>query len=547
MSGRKRTVQVKFYVTEDERKLIEEKMKLVPTNNMAAYLRKIAIDGYIIQVDHTDIKAMTAEIQKIGVNVNQIAHRVNATGNAYKEDIEEIKGGACGNMAVTKIKPIKSTLSQALDYIENPDKTDGKMLVSSFGCSYETADIEFGYTLSQARDKGNNLAFHMIQSFAPGEVDYQTAHEIGRQLADAVTKGQHEYVLTTHIDKGHIHNHIIFCAVNFVDHHKYVSNKRTYYGIRNMSDKLCRDNGLSVVVPGKGSKGKSYAEYQAEKTGTSWKGKLKTAVDALIPQVSDFEELLQRLQAAGYEIKPGKYISCRAPGQERFTRLKTLGADYTEEAIRERIAGKRTRAAKAPKAERKGVNLLIDIENSIKAQQSRGYEQWAKIHNLKQAAKTMNFLTENRIEQYADLLTRIEEITAASGQAGDSLKDVEKRLADMAVLIKNVTTYQKTKPLYEAYKKARNKEKYRAEHERGIILHEAAAKALKAAQIGGKLPSVPALQAEYEKLQEQKEALYADYGKLKKQVAEYDVIKRNIDSILQAEKQPERERGTERG
>ena len=350
-------------------------------------------------------------------------------------------------MAVTKIKPVKSTLSKALDYIENPDKTDGKMLVSSFGCSYETADIEFGYTLSQALDKGSNLAFHLIQSFAPGEVDYEKAHEIGRQLADAVTKGQHEYVLTTHIDKGHIHNHVIFCAVNFVDHYKYVSNKRTYYGIRNMSDKLCRDNGLSVVVPNKGSRGKSYAEYQAEKTGTSWKGRLKIAVDALIPQVSDFEELLQRLQAAGYVIKPGKYISCRAPGQERFTRLKTLGADYTEEAIRERIAGRRIKAVKAPKQQR-GVSLLIDIENSVKAAQSRGYEQWAKIHNLKQAAKTMNFLTENKIEQYDDLLSRIEEITAASEQAGDSLKDVEKRLSDMALLIKNVTTYQKTKPLF---------------------------------------------------------------------------------------------------
>ena len=232
-------------------------------------------------------------------------------------------------MAVTKIKPIKSTLSKALDYIQNPDKTDGKMLVSSFGCSYETADIEFGFTLAQAIDKGNNLAHHLIQSFEPGEVDYEKAHEIGKQLADAVTKGQHEYVLTTHIDKGHIHNHIIFCAVNFVDYHKYNSNKRSYYGIRNMSDKLCRENGLSVVVPGKGSKGKSYAEYQAEKVGTSWKGKLKIAVDTLIPQVASFEELLQRLQAAGYEIKPGKYISCRAPGQERFTRLKTLGADYT--------------------------------------------------------------------------------------------------------------------------------------------------------------------------------------------------------------------------
>ena len=448
-------------------------------------------------------------------------------------------------MAVTKIKPVKSTLSKALDYIENPDKTDGKMLISSFGCSYETADIEFGYTLSQALDKGSNLAFHLIQSFAPGEVDYEKAHEIGKQLADAVTKGQHEYVVTTHIDKGHIHNHVIFCAVNFVDHHKYNSNKRSYYGIRNMSDKLCRENGLSVVVPGKGSKGKSYAEYQAEKTGTSWKGKLKIAVDALIPQVSSFEELLTRLQAAGYEIKPGKYVSCRAPGQERFTRLKTLGADYTEEAIRERIAGRRAKAAKAPREQRDG-SLLIDIENSIKAAQSKGYEQWAKIHNLKQAAKTMNFLTEHKIEQYADLVSRIEEMSAESGQAADALKNAEKRLADMAVLIKNVSTYQKTKPVYDAYRKARNREKYRAGQEQAIILHEAAARSLKAAGIA-KLPNLAALQSEYEALQAQKEALYADYGKLKKKVREYDIIKQNIDSILQADRQPEREKGTERG
>ena len=448
-------------------------------------------------------------------------------------------------MAVTKIKPIKSTLSKALDYIENPDKTDGKMLVSSFGCSYETADIEFEYTLSQALQKGNNLAFHLIQSFEPGEVDYQKAHEIGKQLADAVTKGQHEYVLTTHIDKGHVHNHIIFCAVNFVDHRKYNSNKRSYYGIRNMSDKLCRENGLSVVVPGKGSKGKSYAEYQAEKTGTSWKGKLKIAVDALIPQVSSFEELLQRLQAAGYEIKPGKYVSCRAPGQERFTRLKTLGADYTEEAIRERIAGRRAKAAKAPR-EQRGVSLLIDIENSIKAAQSKGYEQWAKIHNLKQAAKTMNFITEHKIEQYADLTAKIAEIQTESEQAADALKSVEKRLADMAVLIKNVSTFQKTKPAYDAYRKARNKDSYRAAHEREIILHEAAAKALKAAGVS-KLPNLTALQAEYEKLQEQKEALYADYGRLKKQVKEYDVIKQNIDSILRQPREPERAKGKERG
>ena len=453
MNGRKRKIQIKFYVTEEERALIEQKMKLVPTRNMAAYLRKIAIDGYIIQTDHSDIKAMTAEIQKIGVNVNQIA-------------------------------------------------------------------------------------------------------------------------------KGHIHNHIIFCAVNFVDYHKYNSNKRSYYGIRNMSDKLCRENGLSVVVPGKGSKGKSYAEYQAEKVGTSWKGKLKIAVDTLILQVASFEELLQRLQAAGYEIKPGKYISCRAPGQERFTRLKTLGADYTEESIKERIAGKRTKAAKAPK-EQRGVSLLIDIENSIKAQESRGYEQWAKIHNLKlaaktmnfltehkieqyadlvsrieeqwakihnlkQAAKTMNFLTEHKIEQYADLVSRIEEINAENEKTADALKSVEKRLANMAVLMKHVTTYQKTKPVYEAYRRAKDKDAYRAKQESSLILHEAAAKALKTAGVS-KLPNVAALQVDYEKLREQKEALYADYGKLKKQVKEYDVIKQNIDSILRQPREPEREKGKERG
>ena len=445
-------------------------------------------------------------------------------------------------MAVTKIKPIKSTLKKALDYIQNPDKTDGKMLVSSFGCSPETADIEFEFTIAQALNRGNNLAHHLIQSFAPGEVDYQKAHEIGKQLADAVTKGQYEYVLTTHIDKGHVHNHIIFCSVNFVDYHKYNSNERSYYGIRNMSDRLCRENGLSVLVPEKGSKGKNYAVYKKEKSA---KAKLKLAVDTLIPQVSDFEELLSRLQGAGYEIKRGKYVSCLVPGQERYTRLKTLGADYTEEAIRERIAGKRTRAAKAPRADR-DVSLLIDIENSIKAAQSRSYEQWAKIHNLKQAAKTMNFLTEHKIEQYADLTAKIAEIQTESERAADALKGVEKQLSDMAVLIKNVSTFQKTKPAYDTYRKARNKESYRAAHERGIILHEASAKALKAAGVS-KLPNIAALQAEYEKLQAQKEALYADYGKLKKQIREYDVIKQNIDSILRQEKEPEREKRKERG
>ena len=431
-------------------------------------------------------------------------------------------------MAVTKIKPVKSTLSKALDYIQNPDKTDGKTLVSSFGCSYETADIEFEYTLSQARQKGNNLAFHLIQSFEPGEVDCEKAHAIGKQLADAATKGQHEYVLTTHIDKGHIHNHIIFCAVNFVDYHKYNSNKRSYYGIRSMSDKLCRENGLSVVVPDKGSKGKSYAEYQAEKAGTSWKGKLKIAVDTLISQVASFEELLQRLQAAGYEIKPGKYISCRAPGQERFTRCKTLGEAYTEEAIKERIKGRVI--TRVPK-ERKGISLRIDLENNIKAQQSAGYEKWVTLHNLKQAAKTLNFLTEHGIDTYPDLESRVAEITAASDEAAAALKAMEHRLANMAVLIKNVTTYKQLRPVSMEYRKAKDKAQFRREHESTLILYEAAAKALKEQGVK-KLPDLYALKAEYKRLAEEKERLYEQYGEAKKRMQEYGIIKQNIDGIL---------------
>ena len=446
-------------------------------------------------------------------------------------------------MAVTKIHPIKSTLKKALDYIENPDKTDEKLFVSSYGCSYETADIEFQMLLDQAYQKGNNLAHHLIQAFEPGETTAEQAHEIGRQLADEVLQGKYPYVITTHIDKGHLHNHIIFCAVDMANQRKYISNRQSYAFIRRTSDRLCKEHGLSVVKPGK-DKGKTYAEWDAQKKGKSWKAKLKIAIDAAIPQAKDFDGFLRLMEAQGYEVKQGKFISFRAPGQERFTRLKTLGTDYTEEAIRERIEGKRTKAAKAPK-EQRGVSLLIDIENSIKAQESRGYEQWAKIHNLKLAAKTMNFLTEHKIEQYADLVSRIEEINAENEKTADALKSVGKRLADMAVLMKHVATYQKTKPVYEAYRKAKDKDAYRAKQESSLILHEAAVKTLKAAGVT-KLPNLAAMQEEYGKLQVQKEALYANYGKLKKQVKEYDVIKQNIDSILRLEKEPERSRETER-
>lgn len=432
-------------------------------------------------------------------------------------------------MAVTKIKPIKSTLKKALDYIENPAKTDGKLLVSSFGCSYETADIEFEMLLTQAIQKGNNLAHHLIQSFAPGEATAEQAHEIGRQLADEVLQGKYPYVITTHIDKGHLHNHIIFCAVDMANQRKYISNRQSYAYIRRTNDRLCREHGLSVVMPGK-DKGKSYAEWDAQRKGKSWKAKLKTAIDAAIPQARDFDSFLRLMEAQGYEMKRGKFISFRSPGQERFTRCKTLGVDYTEEAITRRIKGLAVDRGPKRKVEQ-GISLRIEIENNIKAQQSAGYARWAKLYNLKQAAKALNFLTEHQIESYEGLESRLDEISTANDEAAAALKAVERRLGEMALLIKQISTYKQTRPVALEYHRAKDKAAFRREHESQLILYEAAARALKEAGMK-KRPNLYALKAEYKKLDGERERLSEQYNEVKKELKEYGIIKQNVDSIL---------------
>ena len=432
-------------------------------------------------------------------------------------------------MAITKIHPIKVNLKKALDYIENPDKTDDKMFVSSYGCSYETADIEFQMLLDQALKKGNNLAHHLIQAFEPGETTPEQAHEIGRQLADEVLGGKYPYVITTHIDKGHLHNHIIFCAVDMANQRKYISNKQSYAYIRRTSDRLCREHGLSVVKPGK-DKGKSYAEWDAQRKGKSWKAKLKTAIDAAIPQARDFDGFLRLMEAQGYEIKRGKFISFRAPGQERFTRCKTLGEDYTEEAITRRIKGMAVDRGPKRKTE-KGISLRIELENNIKAQQSAGYAQWAKVHNLKQAAKALNFLTEHQIESYEGLESRLAEIGAANDEAAAALKTVERRLGDMALLIKHISIYKRLRPVALELRQAKDKAAFRREHESQLILYEAAAKALKEAGVK-KLPNLYALKAEYKKLDGERERLSEQYNEVKKELKEYGIIKQNVDSIL---------------
>ena len=441
-------------------------------------------------------------------------------------------------------------MSKAIAYILNPEKTDEKLLVSSYGCASETAAREFEWTRKIAEQKGMNpvriIARHVIQSFEIGEVTPELAHEIGKQFADEILGGKYEYVLTTHIDKDHVHNHLIFNAVDFVNYHAYKSYKRIYYDMREVSDRLCKENGLSVIPPSQ-NKGMGYKEYTEAKRGTSWKQKLKQTIDRLVITAKDYDDFLRLMQEAGYEIKTGKYISFRAEGQERFTRSKTIGENYTEERIKERIAGRTPRRSQR-QATPKGISLIGDIQERIRLIDSKGYEHKAKLTILKEAARTLNYLTENNLLQYADLEKKVEDIHSSYDRTGKELKGVEARLREVQPLIKNISNYQRLKPVYDAFQKAKDKPSFKAKHEAELVIFEAARSTLLAMQGDEKLPSLKTLQAEQQRLLEEQQRLYDERAKLKKEARMIDTLKANVDDFLKpnTERDQEHQRNSQR-
>ena len=425
-------------------------------------------------------------------------------------------------------------MSKAIAYILNPEKTDEKLLVSSYGCASETAAREFEWTRKIAEQKGMNpvriIARHVIQSFEIGEVTPELAHEIGKQFADEILGGKYEYVLTTHIDKDHVHNHLIFNAVDFVDYHAYKSYKRIYYDMREVSDRLCKENGLSVIPPSQ-NKGMGYKEYTEAKHGTSWKQKLKQTIDRLVITAKDYDDFLRLMQEAGYEIKTGKYISFRAEGQERFTRTKTIGENYTEDRIKERIAGRTPRRSQR-QATPRGISLIGDIQERIRLIDSKGYEYKAKLTILKEAARTLNYLTENNLLQYADLEKKVEDVHGSYDRTGKELKDVEARLREVQPLIKNISNYQRLKPVYDAFQKAKDKPSFKAKQEAELVIFEAARSTLLAMQGDEKLPSLKTLQAEQQRLLDEQKRLYDERARLKKEARMIDTMKANVDDFL---------------
>ena len=423
-------------------------------------------------------------------------------------------------MAITKIHPIKSTLKKALTYVLEDNKTREGLLVSSFACSPETADLEFGFTLSHCMEKGNNLAFHLMQSFKPGETDAKTAHQIGDELAIELLKWKYEYVLSTHVDKGHIHNHLIFCAANFEDYRKFVSNRKSYYQIRYISDRLCEQYGLSVVIPGE-ERGKSYKEYLAHKAGSSWKANLRLAVNQAVRSSRSFEEFLIRMHLAGYEIRQGKYLAFRAEGQQRYTNSKALGIGFTQERITEKI--NRNTDKHIILSPERDLQLLIDIDNSIKAMQNPRYAQALKVQNLKRAGRTLNYLTELGIDSYSKLDKMHSEIRDAFDQTKAEIKNLENKIAELSTIVKQLSVLSKASSM--GAQRDAPKINYQ-------ILADTASRSLSEKGINPPYPSTEMLLNEVKNMEVEKETLYQSYYQLKRDWRQSETMRKNIEQLI---------------
>ena len=409
-------------------------------------------------------------------------------------------------MAITKIHTIKSTLNLAIDYITKSEKTDEKVLVSSFKCHPSTAHIQFMKTREDNDTKGTVLARHLIQSFLPGEVDPIKAHEIGMELCKKILKEDYEFVLATHIDRGHIHNHIIFNNVNYNTGKCYQSNKKSYHKIRYQSDELCKENKLSVIDEyyeaykrKYKTAGKSWYEFDQSKKGNSWKSKLQFDIDRTINKSNSWEEFLENMKALDYDIKFGKHIAFRHKDKKRFTRSKTIGEDYTEEKIKERIDLAIKNKANPIK---KRVGNVIDISTNEKAQFSKGYEVWARKHNIKTMADSIIKLREQGINSITQLDDLIQKSADERQNLQDKIKVIDKEIQELSATMEQVHTVKKYRAYYREYKANPSDKTFFEEYKAQIALYENALSELKKSH--SELPNSKDILDRLDKLQEKR-------------------------------------------
>lgn len=451
-------------------------------------------------------------------------------------------------MAVTKIHPIEKTLCLALNYITNEDKTDEKILISSFGCNPKMAHLEFEQTKRECNSKAKILARHLIQAFAPGETTPEQAHQVGLELCKRVLQGKYEYVLTTHIDKGHLHNHIIFNNVSFESGKAYQSNKRSYHQIRTVSDELCKENGLSVIdetyrkFKNKyATNGKSYKEYTAFKKGNSWKNKLQLAIDKAILKSNTYEEFLKIMEEFGYEIKIGKYLSFRYKDKKdtgRFTRAKAsvLGEDYTKKRIKERIEDPNkqhiyvNQECHYEKRSYKKMNTIVDMKNNEKVKSSKGYKVWANKYNMKTMASSLNEMRRYGINSYEGLDLRLKELASDRQKILDQIKQTEKEMQSIYSAIENKNTLYKNQLIYDMYLESKKDAVLYEEYKPQIIAYEIALKELKNSEY--QTSDIKFLADKYSTLDQSKASFMSEYTAKNSMLHELQQAKKNTDLYL---------------
>ena len=432
-------------------------------------------------------------------------------------------------MAITKIHPIKATLNLAIEYIVNGDKTDEQILVSTHKCHESTAHTQFLRTRNDAGTKGTVLARHLIQSFLPGETTPEMAHQIGIELCKKILKDEYEFVLSTHIDKGHIHNHIIFNNVNMVTSRCYQSNKKSYHQIHCQSDKLCKENNLFVIDEFYESykkkyktNGKSWYENEQAKRGASWKSRLQFDIDRMINQSKNWNEFLKKMADLGYEIKYGKHIAFKPKDKPRFTRAKTIGEDYTEERLKERIS---ERVSIKTPAVKKRIGRVIDMNTSMKVKESKGYEYWATKHNLNTMAESVIFLREQGIKSVKQLDEYIQKAADERQNLQDKIKAIDKEIQKLSATMEQVHTVKKYREYYKEYKASPSDKAFFKEYKAQITLYENALSELKKSY--SKLPNSKDILAELDKFQEKKNTLMQEYSSTKSTMDELYQIRKN--------------------
>lgn len=459
-------------------------------------------------------------------------------------------------MATTRLIPLHAgkgrtegtAIRDILDYSKNPAKTEKGELITSYACDHRTADAEFLLAkreyldrTGRYRGKDDVIAYHMRQSFLPGEITPEEANRMGQELARRFTHGNHAYIVATHTDKQHIHNHIIFHSVNLECDRKF----RNFWGstkaLHRLSDTICIENGYSIVADPK-RHGQAYNKWLGESAQLPHRETIRLLIDdALAQKPADLDALLELLKAAGCEIKRGKQISIRGPGQIRFKRLDSLGEAYDLPALTEILAGEREHQPRqrrhTPVAATPKVNLLVDIQAQLRAGKGPGYERWAKRFNIKQMAQTLNYLTENRLLDYGDLRKKAAQAEARCNGLSAIVKATETKIAENAVLQTHILNYIKTREVYAAYRQAGYSKRFLTEHEAEIALHKAAKKAFDDLGLK-KLPTIKTLRAEYAALLAEKKQIYAEYRQARDDMRQLLKAKANVELLLGIDDKP---------